>query len=646
MAQEALRPLPIGLSEWRDLRTQNMFLVDKTKLLLRLIKGSPNKLFLARPPHMGKTTLVSMLEDLFANGERNFAGTALYGHWTEPTYPVIRLDFKDITGDPYAYGSEPSAYAYAESLRESLRHALVAAFCHAGCPEAQEFERAACALWDGQQPSQFSIFDYFSKELAQIAAQQRLVILIDNWDYPLTQHLGNSALLRATLKVLATFYRWLQTLKNPRFILVTGVLGYREASTIISPDTQNISKRPYWADLLGVTPEELTTSYAPYLERAAQRLQCSKDELLAQLQRHYGGLCCDQDAKVQLYSPSSLNRFFAPLLAPTASAAVPQLRCLRQDDASPYSLHRLLSCCQVDLQRLQTLRAGADLTLSAHELKEIREFSQELMMPLLAETGYLSFKEAFLKKHTLSNGFSWQELSLRCGLPNQEMATAFNAEVAAYLCDQLNVPALSANEARLKTALRQAIAQGDIAQSCARLNDLLYGIAYNAFTYFSRDHYLLALELWLRAIFPEIGDQATDSQRSAPLVVKTEQGQSIAFEVTLVDCLRYAHIDPHGAIALDFQQLDERFLLPAQQQMLSAEIAYEIAVTGIALLIDSRLHQILAWRSTTQAAESCTVVPISDLRCHFELKDDKIEIVAATGVGKESSAERCTRTEG
>lgn len=464
MAQEALRPLPIGLSEWRDLRTQSMFLVDKTKQLLRLIKGSPYKVFLARPPHMGKTTLVSMLENLFANGERNFAGTALYGHWSEPTYPVIRLDFKDITGDPYAYGSEPSAYAYAESLRESLRHALVAAFCRAGCPEAYEFERAACALWDGQQPSQFSIFDYFSKELAQIADQQRLVILIDNWDYPLTQHLGNFTLFRATLKVLDTFYRWLQALKSPRFIFVTGVLGFREASTIMGSDIQNISKRPYWADLLGVTPEELTTFYAPYLERAAQRLQCSKNELLSRLQRYYGGLCCDQDAKVQLYSPSSLNRFFAPLLAPTASAAVP-LRSLIQDDASPYALHRLLSCCQVDLQRLQTLRAGADLTLSAHELKEIREFSQELMMPLLAETGYLSFKEAILKKHTLSNGFSWQELSLRCGLPNQEMATTFIAEVSAYLREQLNVTALSANEARLKTELRQAIAQGDIAQS-------------------------------------------------------------------------------------------------------------------------------------------------------------------------------------
>ena len=41
-----------------------------------------------------------------------------------------------------------------------------------------------------------------------------------------------------------------------------------------------------------------------------------------------------------------------------------------------------------------------------------------------------------------------------------------------------------------------------------------------------------------------------------------------------------------------------------------------------------------------------SVEPKSGWHGHFELKDDKIAIVAATGVGKESSTEQSTRTEG
>ena len=88
MSEEVLRYLPIGVSDWSDINVPDTFFVDKTQKLLKLVSDKPNKIFLSRPRRMGKSTLVSMIEDLFTNGDKNFKGTAIYGHWPqEERYP-------------------------------------------------------------------------------------------------------------------------------------------------------------------------------------------------------------------------------------------------------------------------------------------------------------------------------------------------------------------------------------------------------------------------------------------------------------------------------------------------------------------------------------------------------------------------------
>ena len=99
MSEEVLRKLPVGISDWRGIYTTDKFFVDKTQKLLELVTDK-TKVFLSRPRRMGKSTLVSMLKDLFTNGDKNFKGTAIYGHWPqEERYPVITLDFMEIEGD-------------------------------------------------------------------------------------------------------------------------------------------------------------------------------------------------------------------------------------------------------------------------------------------------------------------------------------------------------------------------------------------------------------------------------------------------------------------------------------------------------------------------------------------------------------------
>ena len=603
MSEEVLRYLPIGVSDWSDINVPDTFFVDKTQKLLKLVSDKPNKIFLSRPRRMGKSTLVSMIEDLFTNGDKNFEGTAIYGQWPqEERYPVITLDFMEIEGDENANGDEPSAWAYKESFKKSLRYALAFAFQNAGFPEAQEFNKNAPDL------------DYFLKSLAQIAHKHRLVILIDEWDFPLSSNLDNEKIFNATLTVLRTFYKWLRNLEDPRFVLVTGIMRYREASLFTGQDIQDISMKPSWGSLLGITQYELVTYYATYIEQAAQHLQLSKDELLAKLKCHYDGFCFDKEAQVQLYCPYSLNSFFEPLTATNPSDAVLEFGNFWMESAgATYAVRRLLESRKVDLPQLLALSDGQDELLTKDELFLPQYFSKVQILPLLTDTGYLSIKEVIPADQAPK-----KELSFRCGITNKEISKKFSKVVLDHINDKLNLQALTTEDSELREALRQALEQGDITKTCAKLNELLCSIAYDAFKDFHEASYRSAFAKWLREIFPEVREETYNYQGRSDLEVQTKQGRVYVFELKVCDCPMVASDSPEEEPTIDLKKVDAEVLIPAKKQILSRSYGVNahtqgLPVTGVALAIGSTQRRIVAWRSISAAGESCAAVPRIDL---------------------------------
>ena len=120
-----LPKIPLGVSDWGSLRAGNYLVVDKTAKLKELVAF--HSVFLARPRRMGKSTLCSMLHELFAHGKESFAGKAIYELWSEPTYPVIRLFFNKM-------GTDVSQFEV------RLKEHIVNAFRAAGCAEATSFD--------------------------------------------------------------------------------------------------------------------------------------------------------------------------------------------------------------------------------------------------------------------------------------------------------------------------------------------------------------------------------------------------------------------------------------------------------------------------------------------------------------------------
>ena len=89
-----MKPLPIGIQTFKDLREGNFLYVDKTKQLYPLIEESKGAYFLSRPRRFGKSLTLSVLDEIFSGNKDLFKGLWIYDSpWEWKKYPVLRFDF-------------------------------------------------------------------------------------------------------------------------------------------------------------------------------------------------------------------------------------------------------------------------------------------------------------------------------------------------------------------------------------------------------------------------------------------------------------------------------------------------------------------------------------------------------------------------
>ncbi len=87
------RLLPIGIQDFRTIREDSCYYVDKTSLIRQLVTQG-RYYFLSRPRRFGKSLLLDTLHELFAGSEPLFRGLDIHSRcdWSE-THPVVHLSF-------------------------------------------------------------------------------------------------------------------------------------------------------------------------------------------------------------------------------------------------------------------------------------------------------------------------------------------------------------------------------------------------------------------------------------------------------------------------------------------------------------------------------------------------------------------------
>ncbi len=255
--------LPVGPYTFENLIKDDFVYVDKTEYIYQLIRPPIGIYFLSRPRRFGKSLLLSTLRAIFEGQRDLFADLWLGQHadYDFKTYHVIYLDMSQMNVETPALFKE-SVRIEVEQLAQSLGIQL-------------------------EQPGHGSAFGELIRKLGQ---EKPVVILIDEYDKPLLNHLTSP--MRDEMKAaLKAFYIAIKASdRYLRFILLTGVTKFSKVSIFSDLNNlEDISMHGRYADLLGFTQEELETYFAEHLAALAVELDLSRDTLLERIKVWYDG---------------------------------------------------------------------------------------------------------------------------------------------------------------------------------------------------------------------------------------------------------------------------------------------------------------------------------------------------------------------
>ncbi len=272
---------PIGIQDFRELREGEFQYIDKTQYIHRILTGG-KYFFLSRPRRFGKSLLLSTIRELYSGSRELFKGLWVEDHWGwDQKNPVVHIKFAS-----YKYKDNP--------LSEAIQSGLQ--------PEA---ERLGVELRAGPfiNPLEELIHQAYKKY------QRKVVLLIDEYDKPIIDYLGEVEQAEANRDTLKGLYSVLKD-SDPylELVFITGVSAFSKVSIFSDLNNlKNLSMHRDAAVLLGITPEELEHYFLPALKEKAEAKGASVDALYGEVRRWYNGYSWDGVQKV--YNPFSLLSF-------------------------------------------------------------------------------------------------------------------------------------------------------------------------------------------------------------------------------------------------------------------------------------------------------------------------------------------------
>ncbi len=378
--------LPIGMTSLREIRTRDCYYVDKTDHVRRLVEKG-KYYFLSRPRRFGKTLLVDTLQKLFEGSEELFRGLAVHDEWDwSARHPVVRLSF--------GRGN----FVVPDGVRITVERQLAAA------------ERRA-----GLEPDPVEASNRFGELIEALHERtgRQVVVLVDEYDKPILDALGDRELARANRDFLRSLYGAIKDCDEQlRFVFLTGVSKFSHAGIFSGLNNLiDVTLEPEFSDICGYTDDELDAVFAPELEGL------DRDEV----RRWYNGY--NWRGPERVYNPFGLLLLFRRR----------EFRPYWFQSGTPTFLADLLARRRVSAPALEGMFADDDL-LSAVDVDRIP------VEALLFQTGYL----------TIADEKRDEDAPLyRLDYPNREVKRSLNALLLEAMAPGVAVAAESRELRRL-----------------------------------------------------------------------------------------------------------------------------------------------------------------------------------------------------
>ena len=243
MATNSLAPLPLGLQSFAKVRNGGFAYVDKTPLALDLA-NSAGIYFLSRPRRFGKSLFLDTLRNLFEGKSELFRGLYAENNWQwSVRYPVVKLDMS---------GGSDSVKALRSIVRANLLYTA---------------KQLGVELAPTEEPSE--LFQDLIRQ-AHERHRRQVVLLIDEYDKPIIDNIGQLELALAMRDQLRAFYSIIKAVdEHLHFVMLTGVTKFTKVSIFSGLNNlDDISLNPNYGSICGYTEEELEAVFAQHLQGA------------------------------------------------------------------------------------------------------------------------------------------------------------------------------------------------------------------------------------------------------------------------------------------------------------------------------------------------------------------------------------------
>ena len=468
----------------------NYIYVDKTKYIRDLIKLE--RVFISRPRRFGKSLTLDTIATLFETGvEPYFKGTWIYDKWTEPTYPVLRLNFLDL--DKYSL----------EHFKQKL-NAIISSF--ARDINVKNYEEKV-----EPEDTIYFLLDELRKEKRQI------VILIDEYDCQMTANINNETLYKQFQEKIKSFYATIKNKWPIKFLGITGVTRLKDVEIFsIGSDIRDITNASAYSQMIGFTRDEIKKYYIDYLKLASSyENNCSVNDvtdvqiesMLDMMAQNYDGYCFDEDYEKKVFSTWSVNTFFQTMIE---KKKVQFGEYWYDNGGLPSILVNYLKTHE--LNAFEYLNKEKSVTIPVNDFLNPTSLTTINQNVLMCQTGYLTLRSA------LTSG----DLTVDLGIPNGEIYKALNRLLAINFYKE-GIYALA-------KGVRDLLDAGEIEDIIDRFNSVINSVSYDHFSINSESVVQNYLYLFLIGAGIETSTESHSSKGRADLIIETKN-RRLVFEL-------------------------------------------------------------------------------------------------------------------
>ena len=469
-----LKKLPVGIQTFSEIRKENYLYIDKTKIALDLIENN-KYVFLSRPRRFGKSLFLDTLKNIFQAKKEYFEDLYIFDKWDwDVSYPVINISF--------ANGKVRD--------REELDKKII---------DVLEENQKNLALECKNDASVDICFrDLIIKAYEKY--NQKVVILIDEYDKPLLDNITNLDTAKEMRDGLYNFYSVIKGSDEfLHFAFLTGVTKFSKVSIFSGLNNiKDISLNKDYGNICGYTQNDIETSFADHLEGVD----------LDKLKLWYNGYNFLGD---KVYNPFDVLLFIQDHFL---------YKNYWFETGTPTFLIDVIKKNNYFIPQLADLKVGEELLNSFH-IENIK------IETLLFQAGYLTIKSSQIDFDDL--------LEYTLAVPNKEVGLSLNNLFIDYLTDDTTKLAKRKN-------IFKALNTASLEDFKASLTSLFASIPYNHYVKNNiadyEGYYASVIYAYLASLgFELIGEDVTNRGRIDLTIKINEFIYVIEFKVGGEDAL-------------------------------------------------------------------------------------------------------------